>query len=167
MRLPIRKSEILQSTKKISDNYLTATAVEKMKKELLDLEKNRRPAAAAEVRRLAELGDFSENAAYQIAKGKLRGINSRVTVLQDKIKNAIIIKPRTDGRVAIGSIVTMEFAGQEKIFEILGSQESDPTRGRISYLSPLGAALMGARVGEVVKVVGKSAGVEYKILKVA
>jgi transcription elongation GreA/GreB family factor len=166
MRLPIRQSEILQSTKKISDNYLTAAAVGKMKRELLDLEKNCRPAAAAEVRRLAELGDFSENAAYQIAKGKLRGINSRITVLQDKLKYAIIIKPRVDGRVAIGSIVTVMVAGRKKVFEILGSQESDPTRGRISYLSPLGAALIGAREGEVVKVAGKGNEAEYKILKI-
>lgn len=150
MRLPKRKSELLQSAKRVADYYLTAAAAEKMKKELDDLVKKQRPAAAAEVRRLAELGDFSENAAYQIAKGKLRGVNSRIISLQDKTKNAIIIKASADGRVSIGSTVALEIDGRKVVYEILGSQESDPRRGRISYLSPLGAALVGHEEGEEV-----------------
>jgi len=148
MRMPTRQSEILQGTKKVSDNFLSSNALQRYKNELQDLIKNQRPPAIKEVQRTAEMGDFSENAAYQMAKGRLRQINGRITSLEEKIKRAVIIKASTDGKISIGSIVTLDMAGKQVIYEILGSQESDPLRGKISYLSPLGALLIGKTVGE-------------------
>lgn len=166
MRVPQRRSEILQSTKKISDNYLTKEKIKKLQSELQDLEKNQRLAAANEVRRLAELGDFSENAAYQIAKWRLRQINSRITSLQERIKNAIPIETPTSGKIAIGSTVTVETTGRQFTYQILGSQETNPSRGQISHLSPIGMALLGHREGDLITVKIQSKNVEYRILEI-
>lgn len=111
------------------------------------------PAAAKEVSRLAELGDFSENVEYQLAKGKLRGINQGILDLEKQLNAAdIITKPRQNTRVEIGHTVTIESAGKQKQYTILGSSESNPAQGVISQNSPIGAALLGRTVGETVKV---------------
>ncbi|MFA6131484.1 MAG: GreA/GreB family elongation factor [Patescibacteria group bacterium] len=148
MRLPTRKSEILEGTKKVSDAFLSPAAIQRYKNELQDLLKNQRQPAIKEVQRTAEMGDFSENAAYQMAKGRLRQINSRITILEEKLKSAVVIKANTDGRVALGSTVTFVMNGKETTYEILGVQEANPAHGKISHLSPLGKALLGKVVGE-------------------
>jgi transcription elongation factor GreA len=166
MRLPTRKSEILQGTKKISDNFLSPQAIQKYKNELEDLLKNQRAPAIKEVQRTAEMGDFSENAAYQMAKWRLRGINYRITTLEEKLKSAVVIKASTDGRISIGSTVTLETNGRQIIYQILGSQESNPTKGLISYLSPIGAALIGHKAGDEVSINIQDKNVFYKILEI-
>lgn len=101
MRLPIRKSEILQSTTKVTDNFVSAEKIKHYKNELEDLIKNQRPPAVKEVQRTAEMGDFSENAAYQMAKGRLRQINYRITTLEEKIKSAVVIDPDHKDRKSV------------------------------------------------------------------
>ncbi len=110
-----------------------------------------RPEAAAEVKRLAEMGDFSENAAYQLSKGRLRGINQRILEIEDHLKLAQIIPSRSEsGIVQLGSTVTIEQDGGRQTFRILGPTETDPGRGIISHKSPLGALLMGRQVGDTI-----------------
>lgn len=111
-----------------------------------------RPKAAADISRLAELGDFSENVEYQLAKGRLRKINENILIIETHLNQADIIKKNTTGRVAVGSIVTVEVDGQEKTYEILGSSETNPAKGIISHTSPIGAALIGHKVGDVVPI---------------
>ncbi len=117
-------------------------------KELKRLESKHRD-LVAEVQRLAEMGDFSENAAYQMAKGKLRGLNNRISELEDVIKKADIIETPAKGMVGLGSKVTIDLDGKQQTYTILGSAEADPLRGIISSNSPIGSALMGHRVGEM------------------
>ena len=78
-----------------------------------------RPPAANEVKRLAEMGDFSENAAYQLAKGRLRGLNQRIMEIEDHLKHSEIIYPATSGIIQLGSTVTIEQAGNQQTFQIL------------------------------------------------
>lgn len=112
-----------------------------------------RPALAAEVKRLAELGDFSENVEYQLAKGKLRGLNNAILVLENQLTRAeIITMPDQTDRVEIGHRVTVECNNKQREYRILGSSETDPARGVISYNSPIGAALIGHTIGEKVTV---------------
>lgn len=146
------------------DHHLTPSTIEQLKRQLEDLEKRQRPEGVSEVRRLAEMGDFSENAGYQIAKATLRRINGRIETLKERIKTAvpIISGPNADGRVHIGSTVVLEKDGQQLTFEILGSQETSPSRGRISHHSPLGAALIGCKVGEVVTVASST----YRLVQI-
>lgn len=146
MRLPIRKGGKYTFIK--PDPYLTSAKAEELKKRLERLEKVAQPRAIKEVSRLAEMGDFSENAAYQMAKGKLRGINQEIIELREYLNQAIIIKPSQSGRVELGSRVEVDMDGQTKSFLILGSEETNPSEGIISHHSPLGAALLGRQVGD-------------------
>lgn len=138
-----------------------------MKKERERLLKER-PAAAEEVARTAAMGDLSENAAYTAAKYHLRRLNDRITTIEEKLKFAIVINEGTDssGKIRIGSTVTVEVNGKQMTFEILGSHETNPSRGRISYLSPIGAALIDHVAGDVVTVKINDRAVVYRILEV-
>jgi transcription elongation GreA/GreB family factor len=148
MRVPIRKPG--KYTHHKIDPYLTPAKLQEFKDELQRLQTGAQPRAISEVKRLAEMGDFSENAAYQIAKGRLRGINERIDELQEAIKRAIVITTHGSSEtVQIGSRVTIQLNNKEKIYHILGSTEVDPGRGVISFTSPLGAALIAKRIGDV------------------
>ncbi|MCX6740689.1 MAG: GreA/GreB family elongation factor [Candidatus Parcubacteria bacterium] len=165
MQIPKRRSE--QNSQNAVDPYITAQKAAELKKELERLIKIVRPRLSEEVAEHAKLGDFSENAAYQIAKGKLRGINHRIMVLEDMLNNAEIIDQSATGNcVRIGSKVTVQINGAKKIFQILGSQETDPSRGIISYLSPIGFALLGHKVNDEVKIEINDRIVIYKIIEI-
>ncbi|MFA6553720.1 MAG: GreA/GreB family elongation factor [Patescibacteria group bacterium] len=165
MRVPIRKPG--QYTHYQPDPHVTAEKLQQFKDELDKLLHRVRPHAISEVKRLAELGDFSENAAYQIAKGKLRGMNERIQELEDAIKKAIVITAGGDtGRIRIGHRVTFAMAGQEKTYTLLGSAESSPDRGIISHSSPIGAALIGKKAGDSFKIRLARKEVACTILKV-
>jgi len=126
----------------------------------------RRPKMAAEVSRLAENGDFSENAEYQLAKGKLRGLNNRILILENQLRQAKVIQTPTNiDQVQLGSTVTVEMDGKEKAYTVLGASEADPSMGIISHESPLGSALMGASVGD--EVVLETTGKTLIVLKIA
>ncbi len=150
MQIPYRKPGKFASQK--PDPIMTEKKFVELQSKLAHL-KHIRPAAAAEVARLAELGDFSENAEYQLAKGRLRGINANIVKLEFEINNAEVIGSASkSGTVEVGSVVTVEVEGKEKQFEILGSSETNPSKGIISYTSPLGSALLHAATGETVEV---------------
>ncbi|MFH2063209.1 MAG: GreA/GreB family elongation factor [bacterium] len=167
MQLPKRKSE--QNRRHDNDDrYLTPKRIREMKDELERLEKRIRPKAVEDLTAAREMGDLSENAAYTHAKGRLAGIDRRMFELNDRIKNAIPIEAGGGpaGQVGIGATVTVEVSGRRRTFEITGSQETDPGSGRISYRSPVGAALMNRAAGERVSVRAADREVEYLIVSV-
>ena len=136
-------------------------------KQKLERMKKKRPRAAAEVKELAKMGDFSENAAYQIAKGRLRGLNQRILDTEDHLNHANIIKaPDNTDTVRLGHRVAVEVNGRQKEYLILGSSETNPLENIISHNSPLGSALMGRAAGDKVMVRPKDKEVEYKIIKI-
>jgi transcription elongation GreA/GreB family factor len=165
MRVPIRKPG--QYTHLKPDANMTAEKYRQLKTDLEKWKKVVRPRLAAEVKRLALMGDFSENAAYQIAKGRLRGLNQRILDTEDLLKRADIIEHHPGGQtVQLGHKVTVESAGVRKIYLILGSSETDPARGIISHKSPLGSALLGKREGMELRVELKSRVATYRIIKI-
>ena len=164
MQVPHRKAGQFSNIK--ADPFLTEEKLLELKNKLDHLKKVSRPRSMAEVARLAELGDFSENVAYQMAKGQLRGINDAIENLEDQINKAVVIKPQRADRVELGHKVTISSEGEEKTYQILGSSETSPGQGIISHNSPIGSALMGRRVGEIVKIKLKDKEVEYKISKI-
>ncbi len=168
MQIPLRRAQINRLRQNgTADLHLTAAGIERLRDELVR-KKHDRPALADEVSRLAELGDFSENAEYQDAKQKLRRLNDRIVSLEDRIKHAIVIAPDEEARdrVALGSRVTLQKNHDRLVYEIVGPRESDPSRGRISHVSPLGANLLGCSVGESVTVSSPSGKQIYQILAI-
>ena len=151
MQVPYRKPGKYSQMK--SDPLLTEGKILELKNKLDKLKNINQPRAIEEVKRLAELGDFSENVEYQLAKGRLRGINDGILKIENQLKHAVIISPQTQtDTVQIGHKVTVETGGKKKVYQILGSAETNPQKGIISHNSPIGAALIGKKVGEVVKI---------------
>lgn len=164
MRVPIRKPGKYTHIK--SDPHIT----EQKHLELLSsLEKMKsaRQRAAEDVKNLATDGDFSENAGYQSAKGKLRGINQRILGIEDMLRRAIVVNPQADKSiVSLGHRVTVESSGKQKTYQILGSAETDPARGIISHNSPLGSGMIGKKIGDVIRVSLADKEVEYRIIRI-
>ncbi len=165
MRTTNRKAE--QQNQKTSDPLMTEGKYQELTQKLNRLKKNR-PLLAAEVSRLAELGDFSENVEYQLAKGKLRGLNNAILVLENQLLRCeVITQPHQTDRVEIGHTVTVKCGNKQTHYQILGSTETDPQRGIISHNSPIGAALIGHKVGEKILVsLGNKKEVAYTIIKI-
>jgi transcription elongation GreA/GreB family factor len=164
MQLPYRAPGKYSLTE--MDHLMTQGKFDSYEQELKDLYA-RRPAAAREVARLAELGDFSENVEYQLAKRKLRGINGGITKTEYKLNHAIMIKAEGDGStVEIGRTVIVTDGTKERTYTILGSQQTDPSNGIISQTSPIGVALLGARLGEEVVVYAGNKNSTLKVLSI-
>ena len=166
MRVPIRKAGPYTHLK--PDTNLTEEKYAELSAKLDKLKNVKRPREAAEVKRLALMGDFSENAGYQLAKGRLRGINQRILDIEYLLKHADIIRPDANSdKVQLGHLVTLETEGQRKDYRILGGAETDPTRGIISHNSPLGAALINKQVGDEVEINLADRTKIYKIIKIS
>lgn len=148
------------------DPYITQERTEQLKKRKEELIKVVRPKLSQEVARLADLGDFSENAAYQLAKSKLRGVNNKILTIEDILKHAIIIKPTKSKVIQIGSQIIAEVNGIKNNYQILGSQESAPSTGKISHLSPIGSALIGHKKNDTVEIELEDRKIKYKIISV-
>lgn len=164
MQIPYRKPG--KYTNLVHDPIMTQDKLIEINSELAKL-KAKRPAAAAQVAQLAELGDFSENAEYQLAKGRLRGINNAILRLESQITNAqVIAPPALSSTVQIGNTAKVLVNGQEKLYQILGSSEASPQKGVISYSSPLGKALLGKQVGEAFVLKTASGQTKYQVIKI-
>ncbi len=166
MRVPTRRYDKKPRAK--LDPHITIKKFKELKSKLKTLKENIHPKAVEEVKRLALDGDFSENFAYQIAKGKLRGINNSILKIENILKNAEIIDPdKNKDIVQLGNSVTIEKKGKEKTYQILGSAETNPESGIISHTSPLGSALLNKHVGDIIKVKLAKKFVGYKIIKIS
>ncbi|MCF7820161.1 MAG: GreA/GreB family elongation factor [Candidatus Pacebacteria bacterium] len=165
MQVPKRKSEQRKIRSKL-DPYLSQLKYQKLTQELKELQK-KQPILASEVKRLASDGDFSENAGYQLAKSQLRGLNNKILFVENQLKHAIIIENKnSEGKIQIGSQVVLEKNDQETTYTILGSSESNPTEGIISHLSPLGARLIGKKVGDKITLNTKDKEQAYTVKQV-
>jgi transcription elongation GreA/GreB family factor len=153
MQIPQRRSQInrIRDAESLS-RELTPESLERLKRTLNTLEKVERPRIVVDLSHALTLGDFSENAEYQDAKHRLSRIDGRIFGLKERIKQAVIIPTGSDnGKIRMGSTVTIKMNGKIREYRILGPQEANPLRGNISHQSPLGAALIGHQAGETVE----------------
>ena len=128
---------------------MTRSGYEKLSGELDRLKHVDRPAIVRAIAEARAHGDLSENAEYHAARERQGFIEGRITELESKVGAAEVIYPPTSGdRVTFGSTVLLEdAAGKAYRYQIVGSDEAEPARGRISILSPLARALIGKSVG--------------------
>ncbi len=131
---------------------MTRTGYERLRDELDRLKRLERPAITKAIGEARALGDLSENAEYHAAREKQSFIEGRITELEAKVGTAEVIDPPTSGeRVTFGSTVLLEDNdGKEYRYQIVGSDEAEPTKGLISVLSPLARTLIGKSVGDTV-----------------
>jgi transcription elongation factor GreA len=131
---------------------MTREGYDRMKEELERLKRVERPAITRAIAEARAHGDLSENAEYHAAREKQGFTEARITDLETKVSTAEVIDPPTSGdRVTFGSTVRVEDEdGKEATYQIVGSDETDPARGRISVMAPLARTLIGKRVGDTV-----------------
>lgn len=142
---------------------LTQDGIDELKAEL-DALIGQRHAVAERIKAARELGDLSENAEYQTAREEQDRLETRISELENVIKNVKVIrKPKASDSVTLGSTVKLKSAGgKEKEFQVVGTWEADPLAGKISDESPIGTVLMGKKVGDKV-VIHNSPDTAYKI----
>jgi len=149
--------------------YLTADGAVKLKEELQRLVDKERPALAHRLHEAVSQGDLSENADYHKAKEDQGFLEGRIQELQYLLKNAIVVESPTGAResVEIGVSVTVQEEDYEpEVYWLVGAKEADSRNRKISNESPVGRALMGKRVGDVVLVETPGGRMEMKILKI-
>lgn len=136
-------------------NYITPAGHERLKNELEHLVKHERPHVVEIVAWAASNGDRSENGDYIYGKRRLREIDRRIRFLTKRLENAVVVDPtrqENDDVVFFGATVTvLEEDGAESRYSIVGLDEAEPGRNRISWISPLARALLKARVGDSVR----------------
>ncbi len=152
-------------------NILTYEGLQKLEAELEDLKVVKRKEISQKIKEAREQGDLSENAEYDAAKDEQRDIEARIEELEKILKNAeVVVEEEADtGKVSIGckvKILDKEF-DEELEYKIVGSTEANSLKGKISNESPVGAAMMGKKVGDEVTVTVGENSFSYKILEIS
>lgn len=149
--------------------YLTKEKLKELEAELHALKTVRRKEVAENLEAAKSLGDLSENAEYQEARELQATIEERIMKLESIIKNAVIVERHHSDSVDIGSTVTVKKDGDkaERVYIIVGSEEADMAAGKISYVSPLGKALMAKKKGDVFTFATPGGSAKYNVVSVA
>lgn len=151
-------------------NLLTYEGLKKLEDELQDLKVVKRKEIAQKIKEAREQGDLSENAEYDAAKDEQRDIEARIEQIEKILKNAeVVVEDEVDlDKISVGckvKVLDVEFEEEEE-FKIVGSSEANSLGGKISNESPVGKALIGAKVGDTVQVETQAGMIAYKVLEI-
>ena len=148
--------------------YLTNDGLEEIKKELEYLKMEKRPEVIQALKEARALGDLSENAEYDAARGAQAEVESKIKELESMIEHAVVISENKSGKISIGSKVTIKYIddNEEEEYTIVGSKEADPFSNKISNESPIAQALLNKKEGDTVSVDSPNGKYDVKILKV-
>lgn len=149
---------------------ITGSRLKELEAELKYLKTTREKEVAEQIKEARSFGDLSENSEYDEAKNEQAKLYGRIAEVENILANAVIIDENDDleGIVSLGCTIKvedMEF-GDTEIYAIVGSQEADPTMGRISDDSQFGRTALGKTIGDVIEYESPSGTVRYKILGV-
>ena len=149
-------------------NLLTYAGLKALEEELHDLKVVNRKEVAEKIKEAREQGDLSENAEYDAAKDEQRDIEARIEEIEKILKNAeVIVEDEVDlDKISVGCLVKVydEEFEEEMEFKIVGSSEANSLQGKISNESPVGKALIGAKVGDEITVEAEAGLMKYKVL---
>ena len=148
---------------------LTHEGLENLEQELQDLKVVRRKDVAAKIKEARGQGDLSENAEYDAAKEEQAEIEARIVIIENMLRNAEVIDSgNVTDTVSIGNTIKIFDAEFEEEIEytLVGSAEADPFNGKISNESPIGAAIIGHKVGDTIEVDTPDGTISLKILEI-
>ncbi|MFH1428091.1 MAG: transcription elongation factor GreA, partial [Patescibacteria group bacterium] len=149
------------------DQIISQEGFEKLKEELEFLTKTKRREIAARIEKAKDLGDLSENAEYHDAKDAQAFNEGRIIELEHILKNVTIVSNGSaKNEIGMGSKITVETNGKEKVYTIVSFNEADPLEGKISNESPLGTAFLNKKKGETITVNTPRGEVKYKIIHI-
>ena len=159
--------KVLVSRKEV---ILTEEGLKQLQDEVAHLSTVKREEVAERIRAAREFGDITENSEYDDAKNDQALLEHRISLLQEKLRRARVVKDSEidTEKVCIGSTVTLrdKNAGEIRIYTLVGSAEADPTKARLSNESPVGQAIIGKRVGDVVTVPVPVGALTYEVLAI-
>mgnify|MGYP000879545927 CR=1 FL=1 len=150
---------------------LTVAGAEKLRTELHRLKTVERPSVIAAIAEARSHGDLSENAEYDAAKERQGFVEGRIQEVEGKLSNAQIIDPKlldADGRCVFGATVKIEDqdSGDAVTYQIVGEDEADIKRGKLSIASPMARALIGKYAGDIAQVQAPGGIREFEIINV-
>lgn len=148
--------------------YLTKEKFKALSEEFEYLKKTKRREVAEQLEYAKSLGDLSENAEYHEARDMQGIVEDRILKLETILKNAIIVSSHGTEVVVVGSKVTVTRSGDknEKIYTIVGGEESDLDSGKISVHSPFGETIVGKKKGESFTYNAPAGPITYKIIEI-
>lgn len=151
-------------------NLLTYAGLQKYEAELHELKVLKRQEVAQKIKEAREQGDLSENAEYDAAKDEQRDIEARIEELENLLKNAeVVVEAEIElDKINVGckvKLYDLEF-DEEVEYSIVGSTEANSLNGKISNESPVGHALMGRQVGDIVDVETQNGNIQFKVLEI-
>ena len=148
--------------------YLTSEGFLEIEEELNHLKNERRPEIIKALKDARALGDLSENADYDAARDEQAKVEGRILELEKIMEKASIIESSKDGKVGLGSTVTIYYIDdeEEEEYMIVGSKEADPSENKVSNESPLAKAIIGASEGDIRSVESPNGKYDVKIVKV-
>lgn len=151
-----------------NQTFITQDGYNKIIKELDELKKIKRKEISERIQEAQELGDLSENAEYVEAKNEQAFTEGRIQEIETLLKHATIIKEKrkSSGKVEVGSKIKIQDDSEQKEYIIVGSNESDPAKGKISNESPLGQAFMGKKVGDIIEISIPRGTKAFKIIEI-
>ncbi len=152
-------------------NPITPLGYQKLQEELANLLKVKRPQTIAAIAEARSHGDLSENAEYHAAKERQSFIEGRIQEIQNRLAIAQVIDPSkiSQDKIAFGATVKVLDidTNEERIFILVGSDEADVKKRKISINSPVGKALIGKSVGDSVTIKAPAKTMEYEILEIS
>ena len=152
------------------DVVLTPEGMTKLQEEIDYLSTTKREEVAERIKEAREFGDISENSEYDDAKNEQAMLEHRISVLQEKLRRARVIKVTeiSTEKVSLGSTVTLKDLDydEEFTYTIVGSAEADPVNHRLSNESPVGQAILGRKVGETVTVPAPAGSMRYEVVRI-
>ena len=160
------------------ETILTTDGLKKLEQKLAHLKSVRRQEVAERIKQAIEFGDISENAEYEDAKNEQAFIEGEVQSLEKMLRSAKIIElcDADVGTVGLGCTVTLKEVKEgkgktahpprEMVYTIVGSTEADPSEAKISNESPVGSAILGHKVGQVVEVVAPAGRMKFKVVNI-
>ena len=146
----MRRFVFLKGLTMADSNYiLTPEGRQKLEEELHYLETEKRAEVGERIKVAREFGDISENSEYDDAKNEQGMMEARIAEIGRILSEATVVEaPKRSSKVTIGSTVTVDMGGRERVFTIVGGAEADVAAGKISNESPVGAALLGNKKGD-------------------
>jgi len=152
------------------DMILTVAGLRKLERELEYLKMVKRREVAERIKQAIEFGDITDSSEYEDAKNEQAFIEGRIITLEKALRNAKVIDAEDVGteEVGIGSTVRLKDlnGGEELQYTIVGSMESDPRSNKISDESPVGRAMLGQRVGNIVEIQVPAGTLKYQIIDI-
>lgn len=150
--------------------FMTQEGLNKTKERLEFLKGTRRQEVASKIAEARSYGDLSENSEYDIAREEQANVEAEIFELENKLKSVEIIDPKkiSTSKVSIGCKVTVTNVKTNQTIEykIVGDTDSDPLNGLISNASPIGAGLIGKKVGDIAAIKTPAGMIQFKIVKI-